>query len=485
MLSKNPTATPSKLIDTNIRSFNTPKILRTGMFAIWGMGLLWIPISINAIQSQRSAIKTIAKDSVPSVLLSLRIIDAMSDMDATVANALLDDKNKEMLVQDSAQTMSKDQKDFNVRRNDLAERLTLAAKNITFTGEDKAIQQIMLDFGTYLTYVERAQAAHAKGDKANAIAQYRLATTILDKNLIPKAYQLRDINSEELEWQYQDSRSKSVVSIVIVTTLGLMTIGVLVALQLFLTQRTRRTINPLLFVATMVALLFLLNSALSLLASSDKLRVLKEDSYNSLWALRSGRALLYGANSDESRYLLDTNGRQQHNQAFFDKIEKVFQKSSAPGSLNPGSLNNVILKLSKLYIETALSPSQETFVTNNNGYFATAVNNITSDQERTAVAKMIQSYQDYLTIDQKIRNLVASNKIPEALALCLGPSNDAFDKMRASMNDAIKVNQDAFDRANLKVEEQLSNFETKAAIALILISVLVFFGLRPRLREYS
>jgi hypothetical protein len=480
MLSKNPTTTPSKLIDTNIRSFNTPKILRTGMFAIWGMGLLWIPISINAIQSQRSAIKTIAKDSVPSVLLSLRIIDAMSDMDATVANALLDDKNKEMLVQDSAQTMSKDQKNFNVRRNDLAERLTLAAKNITFAGEDKAIQQIMLDFGTYLTYIERAQAAHAKGDQAMAIAQYRLATTILDKNLIPKAYELRDINSKELEQQYQDSQWKSAASIFTVTTLGLMTIGVLVALQLFLTHRTRRTINPLLFAATMVALLFLLNSALSLLGSTSKLQVLKEDSYNSLYALRSGRALLYGANSDESRYLLDTNGRQQHNQAFFDKIEKVFQKSSAPGSLN-----NVILKLSKLYIEPALSPSQETFVTNNNGYFATAVNNITSDQERTSVAKMMQSYQDYLTIDQKIRNLVASNKIPEALALCLGPSNDAFDKMRDNMNDAVKVNQDAFDRANLKVEEQLSNFEAKAAIALILISVLVFFGLRPRLREYS
>ncbi len=480
MLSKNPKTIPSQSVSIDVRSFNTPQILRTGMFAIWGMGLLWIPISINAIQSQRSAIKTIAKDSVPSVLLSLRIIDAMSDMDAAVANALLDNKNKDMLVQDGTQSMSmsKDQKDFNVRRNDLAERLTLAAKNITFTGEDKAIQQIMLDFGTYLAYVERAQAAHAKGDQAMAIAQYRLATTILDKSLIPKAYELRDINSRELEQQYQDAQWKSAASIFTITTLGLMTIGVLVALQLFLTQRTRRTINPMLFGATMVALLFLLNSALSLLASSDKLKVFKEDSYNSLWALRSGRALLYGANSDESRYLLDTNGRQQHNQAFLDKVEKVFLKSSVPGSLNI-----VILKLSKIYIEPSFGLSEP--VTNSSGHFAMAVNNITSDQERTAVVKMMQSYQDYLTIDQKIRSLVASNKIPEAIALCLGPSNDAFDKMRAGMNDAVKVNQDTFDRVSIKAEEQLSTFETKAAIALILIAVLVFFGLRPRLREYD
>jgi hypothetical protein len=469
MLSKNPTTTPSKLVNTDFRSFNTPQILRTGMFAIWGMGLLWIPVSINAIQSQRSVIKTIAKDSVPSVLLSLRIVDAMSDMDATVANALLDDQNKEMLVQDGTQIVSKAQKTFNVRRNDLAERLTLAAKNITFTGEDKAIQQIMLDFGSYLAYVERAQAAHAKGDRAMAIAQYRLATTILDKNLIPKAYELRDINSRELEQQYRDTQGGIDVSILTVATLGLMMIGLLVSLQLFLTYRTRRTINPLLFIATMVALLFLLNSVLSLLVSGDKLQVLKKDSYNSLWALRSGRVLLYGANSDESRYLLDANGRQQHNQAFFDKVDKIFHKSN-----DPAFLSLAIANLGKGISSPASS-----------GYFATAVNNITSDQERTAVSKMMQSYQAYLTINQKIRNLVDSNKIPEALALSLGPSNDAFDKIRASMNDAIKVKQDTFDRASIKADEQLSNFETKAAIALTLIAVLVFFGLRPRLREYS
>jgi hypothetical protein len=480
MLSKNPTTTPSKLVNTDFRSFNTPQILRTGMFAIWGMGLLWIPVSINAIQSQRSVIKTIAKDSVPSVLLSLRIVDAMSDMDATVANALLDDQNKEMLVQDGTQIVSKAQKTFNVRRNDLAERLTLAAKNITFTGEDKAIQQIMLDFGSYLAYVERAQAAHAKGDRAMAIAQYRLATTILDKNLIPKAYELRDINSRELEQQYRDTQGGIDVSILTVATLGLMMIGLLVSLQLFLTYRTRRTINPLLFIATMVALLFLLNSVLSLLVSGYKLQVLKKDSYNSLWALRSGRVLLYGANSDESRYLLDANGRQQHNQAFFDKVDKIFHKSNdkvdnifhKPN--DPAFLSLAIANLGKGI------PSRDS-----SGYFATAVNNITSDQERTAVSKMMQSYQAYLTINQKIRNLVDSNKIPEALALSLGPSNDAFDKIRASMNDAIKVKQDTFDRASIKADEQLSNFETKAAIALTLIAVLVFFGLRPRLREYS
>jgi hypothetical protein len=216
-------------------------------------------------------------------------------------------------------------------------------------------------------------------------------------------------------------------------------------------------------------LLFLLNSALSLLGSTSKLQVLKEDSYNSLYALRSGRALLYGANSDESRYLLDTNSRQQHQQAFSEKVDKVFFKSNDPAFLASVRVN----------VEKGTSSPTAS------GHFATAINNITSDQERTAVAKMMQSYQDYITIDQKIRNLVASNKIPEALALCLGPSNDAFYRMRTSLNDAIKVNQDTFDRANLKVEEQLSNFEAKAAIALILISVLVFFGLRPRLREYS
>jgi hypothetical protein len=463
---------PADLTVTNridLRSYSTPKILQTSMFAIWGMGLLWIPISINAIQNQRNAIQTIAKDSIPSVLLSLRIVDAMSDMDATVANALLDDKNKESLIQDESITsLSKAQKAFNTRRNDVAARLTLAAKNITFKGEDVAIQKLMLDFGTYLAYVERAQVAHAKGDKPGALGQYRMAANILDKTLIPKAYELRNINIKELENQYSDSQYKSGAATLAVSILGLMTIGGLVALQLFLTLRTRRTLNPMLFGATLVALIFLIGSALSLMSSSNQLRVLKEDSYDSLLALRSGRATLYGANSDESRYLLDAGNRQQHNDAFFKKTEEVFKQSN-----NQDFLAKTIVNIQQEQKDPSIK-----------GHFATEIDNITFPSERAVVAKLMQDYKEYLAIDKQIRSLVASNKIPEALALCLGRSNNVFDQMKETMNDAIKINQDLFDKVEAKATDQLSAFEIKAAIALILITTLIFFGLRPRLREY-
>jgi hypothetical protein len=451
-------------------SYSTPKILRTSMFAIWGMGLLWIPISINAIQNQRNTIKTIAKDAVPSVLLSLRIVDAMSDMDATVANTLLDDENKESLIQDTAnQSLSKSQKEFNSRRNDLAERLTIAAKNITFKGEAEAIQKLNMDFGSYLAYVERAQSVHAKGDKAGAINQYRMASTLLDKTLIPKAYELRDINIKELESQYNDSQFKSGAATLAISCLGLMTIGALVALQLFLLRRMRRTLNPMLFGATLVALIFLMNSAFSLMSSSNQLRVLKEDAYDSLLALRSGRALLYGANSDESRYLLDANSRQQHTDAFSRKTEAVFKQSN-----NQDFLATTIANIQMNQKDPTIK-----------GHFATTIDNITFPGERTVVVKMMQDYKEYMAIDRQIRSLVASNKIPEALALCLGQSNTVFDRMRDNMNDIIKINEDSFKKVDDKTMDQLSAFEIKAVIALGLIAILVFFGLRPRLREYD
>jgi hypothetical protein len=84
---ENPVGTIVHALD--FRTYNTPKLFQASMVAIWGLSLIWIPTTIGAIQNQRNAIKTIAKDAIPSVILAQRIIDAMSDMDAMVASELL------------------------------------------------------------------------------------------------------------------------------------------------------------------------------------------------------------------------------------------------------------------------------------------------------------------------------------------------------------------------------------------------------------
>jgi hypothetical protein len=467
----------------DLRTYNTPKLFQTTMFVIWGLSLIWIPTTIGAIQAQRYAVKTIAKDSVPSVMLAQRIIDAMSDMDTMVASELLtevaksrdknQDKDQPLLIQvgpweKPPKDMPKDTPPFSKRRNDLAERLTDAAHNATFTGEDQAIRQLILHSGDYFAYADRAQAAHRKGDQAEVLRQYKLAAQVLDEKFIPAAHKLREINAGELEKQYSIARDRGAGSTVGVAFLGLLTIAALVALQLFLYIRTRRTLNPMLLGTTIVALLFLFNAISALIASGEQLRVLKEDSYNSLLSLRLARALLYGANSDESRYLLDPANAAQHEAAFRDKTNQAFGQSD----------NQDVLAQAIKNLQTK-QPNPD-----KRSYFAQAIGNITFPAERTALTEMMMNYKVYMAIDQQIRDLVAKKKQQEAITLCLGGSNDAFDAMKKAMDDVKVVNEDVAKQVEKNAMDQLDNFEVKATIALGAMATLVFFGLRPRMREY-
>jgi hypothetical protein len=464
---ENPLGVIAKTLD--FRTYNTPKILQTSMFVIWGLGLIWIPTTIVAIQSQRDAVKRIAQDSIPSVVLAQRLIDAMSDMDTMVASALLDPKDKTLLSREGEpKTMQDSQQAFNKRRYDLTERLTKAANNITFPGEKEAIQQLMLDSGDYFVYLERSQAAHNQGNRAEALTQYKLAAQVLDRKFIPHAHQLRDINSDQLENQYIGSRRRGASDSVVVAILGLLTIGALVALQGFLYMRTRRTLNPLLLVTTIGALLFLLHALSVLMASGEQLRVLKEDSYNSLLSLRLARALLYSANSDESRYLLDPANQALHEAAFREKTNQVFRNSD----------DQAVLKQAIDNLKTAQpEPDKQS-------YFAKAINNITFSQERQPMIEMMKQYQEYMATDQDIRNLVAKKQQQAAVVLCLGKSNEQFDAMKKAMDDVKVVNEDIAKAVEERAMGELANFEVKATIALGAMATLVFFGLRPRMREY-
>jgi hypothetical protein len=466
----------------DVRHYNTPKLFQTSMFVIWGLGLLWIPTTIGAIQSQRNSIKTIAKDAVPSVILAQRIVDAMSDMDTMVASELLgevpksQDKTPEpappLLIQVGPwEKLPQDVAPFTKRRNDLAERLTLAAANSTFPGEDKAIRQLMLHSGDYFAYADRAQAAHRKGDQAEALRQYKLAAQVLDEKFIPSANQLREINISELGNAYNDSRNQGAHGTMAVLLLGSLTIAAMVGLQLLLYIRTRRTLNPLLLAATIGALVFLLHAVSTLVSTGAELRVLKEDSYGSLLALRLARALLYGANSDESRYLLDQPNQATHEAAFRKKTNLVYTRSD-----DQTVLANAITNLR--------SPSQATPNSGPFSYFAKAIDNITFASERPPMIKMMEAYKEYMATDQDIRGLVAKNRRPEAIKLCLGESNDQFDAMKKAMDEVKIVNEKVFDDVEEKAMGELNGFEIKATIALGAMATLVFFGLRPRMREY-
>jgi hypothetical protein len=441
--------------------FNTTQILRGGWYTTWGASLLLLVVSIWGVHAQRDALKTVGKDAAPSVLMAQRLKDALANLDADLANELLvkPGENAEAL------------KGFESSRKKIAERLVLVAKNITFPGEEKLIQNLQLNSSTYLLKLQEAKDAHQRGDAISSLKIYRDAANLMDNEIIRQAEELSQLNSLELDKIYAERGiENSRISFLIIIT-GFALIGILVMIQMFLYERMRRILNLPLLGATAIAIIFLGYTLDSFVGAATNLKIAKEDAFNSLHALRQMRSMSYQANADESRYLLDRVNAKNHEQSFNNKIAKI--------------------------IAIPVNQSVEGIVNNTNqgkktpaitGLLANSLNNITFPGEGQLAIDTFNSFNYYLSIDKEIRRLYTSGKVAEAIALCIGnqegQSNWAFEKYKSAQTSLIDLNQKQFDGNIKSGNDRLENFEAIAIVALITISTLTLLGVRPRLMEY-
>jgi Four helix bundle sensory module for signal transduction len=461
------------MTSTSIRSknlkhqLNTPQLLRSGWYLTWGISLLLLIASIYGVSSQRQALKTVGKDAAPSILTAQQLQDSFADMDASLANELL------LKPENNQQPLA----DFEINRKKIADRLVAAAKNITYPEEEKIIQSLQWNNSAYLLKLQAARDAHKRGDKAGALSIYQSAATLMDRDIIPQAIQLSLVNSQELEKTYAQQQFANGGIGLLIAIIGAGQIAILLTIQLFLYLRMHRILNLPLLSATAIALAFTAYTLSSFLGATANLRIAKEDALDSIYALRQMRALSYKANGDESRYLLDRANAAQHEQSFNTKIKTIL-------TIPPGFSNqNILSSLQADNTSTRLSE-----LAGITGLFANSLKNITFVGEKELAIATFKSFNEYLAIDKKIRELNRSGKVAEAIALCVGTqpgqSNWAFVRYKKVQAELRELNQKEFDK-NIKAgNDQLENFEIIAAIALGSVAILTLAGLRPRLIEY-
>ena len=468
--------TTAKTFTKVTRKLTTPQLIRGGLYITWGAGLLSLLTTIAGVQEQRNAIKTVGKDTTPSVITAQRLKDGMAGMDAFAASEFLVPSSN---TQSSfLEPIEKDKsgatiQSYNERYRAITERFIASAENITYGSEEREpIQTMQLAIGDYLTKIQQARDAHARRDQAGTLAAYLTAAEVLDTTLLPAADRLTQANVKVLNRTYEDQRFGSARSLFLIAIITLGLIGTLVMLQLFLSRRTRRTVNPFLLSATAIAILFLAHTIGSLLSASTHLKVAKEDAFESMYSLRQARALTYGANADESRYLLDVKNAATHERAFFAKLNQI----AAPP--NGQTLEQIMLLA-----------QQKTKLVGLTGFLGDELSNITFPGEREAVIENLAALSNYLKIDQQIRQLQQNGKYRDAIALCLGnnpgESNWAFNESRKANQKAYDVNDKAFKEAIVQGDQDLAGFEVKSTIAITAIALLTLLGVMPRLKEYS
>jgi hypothetical protein len=452
------------------KKFNTPQLLRSGLYVVWGASLLLLLVSISGVSSQRQVIKTVGKDAAPSILAAQQLRDSFADIDASLANELLLDpvKNQKELTQVFA--------DFEKNQKKIADRLVAVAKNITYPDEEKLVQNLQIKGSEYFLRLQEARDARKRGDTVGALTVYRTAADLIDRDILPQAEQLDRVNSQELEGTYRDRGIYNGVISLFIALIGLALIGILGLIQLFIYQRMRRMINLPLLGASAIAILFLGYTMNSLVSATTNLKVAKEDAFDSIHSLRQARALSYMANADESRYLLDAENKDKHAQAFNAKIAKIVTVPQGT------SLPSIIANLKKL------SGEQKFQLNGFTGLYAEQLKNITFEGELSATVETLTKLAAYLKIDGEIRQLYQSGKVAEAIALCTGnnpgQSNWAFEQYKAANQKIKLINEQAFEAKTAAGFNNLNNFEVIAVVSIGSIAILTLFGLRPRLAEY-
>lgn len=448
----------------NHHKFTTPQLLKGGLYLTGATSLLLLIAIISGVQGQRHAIKTVGEDSTPSIVTAQLLKDAFAGMDANVANELLVPPGQN---QDAI-------KGYEEQYQHAAERLIAAAENITYGDKErKPIETMQLGLGNYIAQIQQARDFHARDDTNAMLVAYRAAAEVMDKTLLPAADELDKVNIQVLEETYTAQKVAANISLMLILISGAALMIVLVGMQIFLSQRMRRTLNPMLLVATAIALALLTYTIGTLQAATENLRTAKEDAFDSMHYLRQARAAGYIANADESRYLLDQAFATNYEQAFFSNIAQIAQIPDGQTAETIASTYN----------------SQGKKIDGFKGYMADELNNITFPGEKEAALASLVTLGKYLAIDQQIRQLERSGKHQEAIALCVGnkpgQSNSLFEEFEAANQKTFDINQVVFDKTIHQGFSNIDGFEIKTAIAASTVVLLSFFGLLPRLKEYS
>jgi hypothetical protein len=509
----------SASLQQTVGELTTPQWIQLSLRGICVSALLSMVFVINATNAQRQAFKILQKDTTPSIVNSQRVKDSLADMDATIANDMIqailtptaskarlgeqdmvngasaivadpdmttidvnDPSSISFILADPAtgkpvldpisQKILSD--GFKYRQNRLMGWMTKVSENITYKEEWQPIWQLQYGIGNYLQLVQRAQDFQAQGDREGMLRTYRQAVKLLDGTLLPAADNLTKINYDQLQIQYsQRQRIVQGNQLLILVFTGLL-LGSLGWLQFFLYKRTNRILNSYLLTSSAVTIGFLLYTINALTSSDRALKTASQDAFNSIYALRQVRAIAYMANASESRYLLDRAEAPQHESDFEQRISQILNaKPNDKGDL----MSMSTLKLNKIF------PDQS------DGILTNAYENITFQGERGALDAMLSKWIKYVSIDQRIRDLANSQRLNEAIALCVGSgenqSNAVFYEFRDANNKALKINDKEFSKAIERGNATIANFQILAPVAFGLVILLTILGLRPRLKEYE
>ena len=411
----------------NLNTLQRLKLSRTVILALDGVLVLAIVLGAHV---HRAAMRTVGLDAAPSIVAAQHIKAALADMDADEANEML----ARPLTADAATNgMAK-------RAPEADAALLEAAKNVTYEAEKQPIETLQVTGGIYNRLVEQTEDLHdAQPDapvyvpSAEVVNGYRADAMIMDNALLPAADDLDAANNVELQQTYHQEAIDSALTTVFVVVAWLTVLGALVWLQMYLSRRTRRTVNPLLALATVLLLGLGVYALGGMLSEQHELKIAKEDSFESVHALWQARAIAYQLKGEESRYLLDTARAGDYARTFADDANRL---AKLPAGMSYEEL-----------VARESTGEKVEKVDGFSGFLADELNNITFKGERQAALETLAAFGAYLDADRDLRGRAHDDAVSRSTSSDHGGPLWAFAQFDKALGETLAINQQEFERS--------------------------------------
>jgi hypothetical protein len=420
-----------------------------------GAALFWALVAA-VFADLHTAVRTVGRDTVPSIVAAEKMNVALADINTNFVNAILaraDDSG-------SAWPTIKDDTDA------VAHALITAGENVTYGAEEETpIYTIQSNMPVYFRLLGQARSKL----QSDPLPDTRAASDLMQKTIMPAGFALDEANFRHLTATYDQHLAGRVTAwgllLLAIGGLG----GLLIAVQIGLTRRTHRLVNLPLLAATAAVAIYAVYLVIVFAGAGEQLRAAKQDSFDSIHALWKARAVAYDANAEESLYLLERGPLQtRHEQAFVDLSAQLL------AGLPPAK---------------ALAEATAGRVKDIKGFIGVELNNVTYPGEREAALELLRTFVEYVGIDRRIRDLEHAGRHAEALALCVGTapgqSDWAFQRFDETLLKVLNINERFFAAQIESAFSYLAWIPWASPLVALAIVVLSWLGLQPRIREYS
>ncbi|MBF9068303.1 hypothetical protein [Streptacidiphilus fuscans] len=461
------------------RQLTVPARLRWAAAGCATLAVLLGAVLLGSVSGAASTWSDITGHEAPQVTDAGGLYQALTDMDAQAANQLAFG-NDPQLSKNLVTARTGYAQDRVTADHDLQAATLDAAGN---AAAQKALSQVLDNMGNYQDLAARALALNAHADAPAghpdpaALTEYRQATDLMRTQLMPAAEQLIQANDSGFEQSYRSESSALGTAGLWLVLLGGALLVAMLATQIWLTRSFRRVVNVAMAAATVLTAV-LLGLAGSLFSTErNDLTTARISAYDSVVALTHARAVIYDANADESRYLLDQGRAAQYQQAFQQDSDDIADVGNAGIFQYDGALASAISAYQQNNANVGFT-----------GYFGDEFRNITFPGERAAAEKTLLAYQAYERDDRKIRALVQSGHLEQAIAygtsLAPGGSNADFNAQDAALQALIGINENAYESAAATGANSAGGDEWVLVGGMAVVVLLLGAGAWPRLKEF-